>query len=121
MAYQLQLIAIWVACFRVGHFFVLIYEFAEQGIFLFIFYTFQNSGAVVDNSCVFIKRKFFIHFSSGKMTRRTVFNKDGFDLFIKSDSYRINFINTLNFILLFFCGIFPSILKIAGLYQQKTR
>jgi len=46
--------------------FVLTKEFAEQGIFLFIFYALQDCGTVVNDGGILIEWKFFIHLSPGK-------------------------------------------------------
>ena len=40
---------------------------------------------MINNSSVFVKWQALIHFAAGKMAGRTVFYKDGFDLFLKID------------------------------------
>src|SRR5688572_12371678 len=76
---------------------------------------------MIKDSSVFIKGKPFIHLSTGKMAGRTILYKNGFNLFFKSDSYRIN----LFFLFLccsFFCYRFlVCILNDTSLYKKEAR
>ena len=68
---------------------------------------------MIDNSSVFIKREFFIHFAARKMAGRTIFYKDGFDLFFKVYLVKLLFrdFRRRNSDII-------SVLKVAGLHQQ---
>ena len=48
-------------------------ELPDECIFLFVFYSFQNSDTMMDNCGVLVKGKTPVHFAAWKVTGRTVF------------------------------------------------